>query len=120
MFELRGLSREDLHAELVRTPLGQILSSALKSEVVPEVDPVESLYTRPVREPDEGVASHKEFWTGAKRLPAPLATTSQASVPALLIKKQGDYPPFWHKDMSFISVMEELYERVRTKNRQMK
>src|SRR5437868_4607494 len=26
MFELRGLSRDDLHAELVRSPLGQILS----------------------------------------------------------------------------------------------
>jgi uncharacterized Zn finger protein len=45
---------------------------------------------------------------------------SQVSVPALLIKKQGDYPAFWHKDASFIGVMEELYERVRTKNRQMK
>ncbi len=120
MFELRGLSRDDLHAELVRTPLGQILSSALKSEDVPVVEPVESLYTRPTREPDAVVASHKEFWTGAKRLPAPLTSTSQASVPALLIKKQGDYPPFWRKDVSFISVMEELYERVRTKNRQMK
>jgi uncharacterized Zn finger protein len=66
------------------------------------------------------VNSLKEFWTGTKRLPTPLATASQASVPALLIKKQGDYPPFWHKDISFIGVMEELYERVRTKNRQMK
>ncbi len=120
MFELRGLSRDDLHAELVRTPLGQILSSALKSEDVPAVEPVESLYTRPAREPDAVVASHKDFWTGAKRLPAPLTSASQASVPALLIKKQGDYPPFWRKDVSFISVMEELYERVRTKNRQMK
>ena len=127
MFELRGLSRDDLHAELVRSPLGQILSSALKSDDVPSVEPVESYYTRPSREPAAVVASHgnsgtshKEFWTGAKRLPAPLAATSQASVPALLIKKQGDYPPFWHKDVSFISVMEELYDRVRTKNRQMK
>ena len=133
MFELRGLSRDDLHAELVRSPLGQILSSALKSDDVPEVEPVESYYTRPSREPavvashgNSGTShgnsgtSHKEFWTGAKRLPAPLAATAQASVPALLIKKQGDYPPFWHKDMSFISVMEELYDRVRTKNRQMK
>jgi uncharacterized Zn finger protein len=120
MFELRGLSRDDLHAELVRTPLGQILSSALKSEDVPAVEPVESYYTRPASEPDAVVASHKEFWTGAKRLPAPLSTASQASVPALLIKKQGDYPPFWHKDVSFISVMEELYDRVRMKNRQMK
>jgi len=120
MFELRGLSRDDLHAELVRSPLGQILASALKSDDVPVVEPVESYYTRPSREPAAVVDSHKEFWTGAKRLPAPLASPAQASVPALLIKKQGDYPPFWHKDVSFISVMEELYDRVRTKNRQMK
>jgi len=120
MFELRGLSRDALHAELVRSPLGQILSSALKSEDVPAVEPVESYYTRPAREPDAVVASHKEFWTGAKRLPAPPSAPSQPAVPALLIKKQGDYPPFWHKDVSFISVMEELYDRVRTKNRQMK
>jgi uncharacterized Zn finger protein len=119
MFELRGLSRDALRAELVRSPLGEILASALESEDV-EVEPVESYYTRPTREPAAGVTSHKEFWTGAKRLPAQLTTASQASVPALLIKKQGDYPPFWHKDASFISVMEELYERVRTKNRQMK
>jgi uncharacterized Zn finger protein len=119
MFELRGLSRDDLHAELVLTPLGKILASSLVSTDVP-VEPVESYYTRPAREPDPAVASHKEFWTGAKRLPAPQAAAPQASVPALLIKKQGDYPPFWHKDVSFISVMEELYDRVRTKNRQMK
>ena len=121
MFELRGLSRDALHAELVKSPLGQILSSALKSDdVLPEVEPVESYYTHPAREADAVIDSHKEFWTGGKRLPAPLAAPSQASVPALLIKKQGDYPPFWHKDVSFISVMEELYDRVRTKNRQMK
>jgi uncharacterized Zn finger protein len=119
MFELRGLSRDDLHAELVKSPLGKILASALTTEDVP-VEPVESYYTRPAREAAAVVDSHKEFWTGAKRLPAPLATASQASVPALLIKKQGDYPPFWHKDVSFISVMEELYGRVRTKSRQMK
>ncbi len=120
MFELRGLSRDALHAELVRSPLGQILSSALKSEDVPAVEPAESYYTRPAREPDVVIGSHKEFWTGAKRLPTPLTTASPASFPALLIKKQGDYPPFWHKDVSFISVMEELYDRVRTKSPQMK
>jgi len=120
MFELRGLSRDALHAELVRSPLGQILSSALKSEEVPAMKAVDSYYTRPARAPEAALAGHKEFWTGAKRLPAPLAAASQVSVPALLIKKQWDYPPFWHKDVSFISVMEELYDRVRTKNRQMK
>ena len=119
MFELRGLSREALHTELVKTPLGKVLVSALKSEDLPEVEPVESYHTRPTREPGAVVTSHKEFWTGAKRLP-PLTATSPVSVSALLIKKQGDYPPFWHKDVSFISVMEELYDRVRTKNKQMK
>jgi uncharacterized Zn finger protein len=119
MFELRGLSREDLHAELLRSPLGEVLASALKSEEV-QVQPVESYYTRPTREKAPVTPGYKEFWTGAKRLPAPPAPAAQASVPALLMKKQGDYPPFWPKDLSFISVMEELYERVRTKNKQMK
>lgn len=120
MFELRGLSRDALRAELAQSHLGQVLASALVAEDAPPVEPVESYYTRPTREPAAGVNSHKEFWTGEKRLPAPLPTTSQANVSALLIKKQGDFPPFWHKDISFISVMEELYDRVRTKNRQMK
>ena len=121
MFELRGLSREDLRAELAQTPLGQILESAMVATDVP-IEPIESYFTRPAREPTAGeeVASHKTFWTGAKRLPALPSSTSQSAVSAILIKKQGDYPPFWQKDVSFISVMEELYERVRTKNRQMK
>ena len=119
MFELRGLSRDDLHTELIRTPLGQILASSLKTEELPPVQPVESYHTRPTKNP-AAITSHKEFWTGPKRLPAPQPPSQQPAVPALLIKKQGDYPPFWHKDTSFITVMEELYDRVRTKNKQMK
>ena len=119
MFELRGLSRDDLYAELVQSPLGQILASALTTEE-PLLAPVESYFTPLTRETSPTALGHKTFWTGAKRLPASPARAPQASVPALLIKKQGDYPPFWHKDSSFISVMEELYERVRTKSRQMK
>lgn len=119
MFELRGLSRDDLRAELERSHLGQILASALASEEEVPPEPVESYYTRPLREAGEQ-ASHKSFWTGPKRLLAPSASAAQSGVPALLIKKQGDYPPFWPKDISFISVMEELYARVRTKSPQMK
>ncbi|MBV8821203.1 MAG: SWIM zinc finger family protein [Ktedonobacteraceae bacterium] len=118
MFELRGLSRDDLRTELVRSPLGQIVASALTPSDV-AVEAVESYYTRPTKESLSGAVSHKEFWTGSKRLPT-RASASHARVPALLIKKQGDYPPFWHKDVSFIDVMEEFYVRVRTKNRQMK
>ena len=119
MFELRGLSRDALRAELAQSHLGQILASSLVAEDLPPVEPVESYYTRPIRKPSV-TSSHKEFWTGARRLPASLNSPMQANVPALLIKKQGDYPPFWQKDISFIRVMEELYDRVRTKNKQMK
>jgi uncharacterized Zn finger protein len=38
-------------------------------------------------------------------------------VPALLIKKQGDNPPFWPGDNSFIEAMEAIYEQVRIKNK---
>src|SRR5262249_22805371 len=119
MFELRGLSRDALLAELAQSPLGQVLASSLVSEEVPPA-PVTSYFTRPVAAATSDMPTHKEFWTGAKRLPTLRPPVAQGNVPALLIKKQGDYPPFWHKDLSFISVMEEVYERVRTKSKQMK
>lgn len=116
MFELRGLSRDDLHAQLTQSPLGKVLASALTADDV-AVQPVESYRTHPATELATAEAAYKEFWTGARRLPAPPAPPAHAPVPALLVKKQGDYPPFWPKDASFIAVMEELYERVRTKNK---
>ncbi len=118
MFELRGLSRERLREELARSPLGQILSSAMAPQEIAVV-PAASCYTRPERVQPNAAVSLREFWAGARRLP-PLTDLSPPIVPALLIKKQGDYPPFWNKDASFITAMEDLYTRVRTKNSQMK
>jgi uncharacterized Zn finger protein len=59
----------------------------------------------------------REFWLGTKRLPSHIEVAEPAIIPAILVKKQGDYPAFWQKDTSFISVMEEFYQRVRTKNK---
>jgi uncharacterized Zn finger protein len=119
LFELRGLARDDLRAELAKSPLGQLLASEFDAPEV-EPPPASSYYTRPVAEPAPTTVSYKEFWTGARRLPPAVETSSSPSLPALLIRKEGDYPPFWPKDQSFVEVMEELYERVRTKGRQMK
>ncbi|HET8913195.1 MAG TPA: SWIM zinc finger family protein [Ktedonobacteraceae bacterium] len=120
IFGLRGLTREDLQAELAKTSLGKILADSLvKEEIEPE--PVASYFTRPIRESDEtDSANHKEFWSGARRLPPLPAIPTKSSVPAILVKKQGDFPPFWPKAASFIRVMEEIYERVRIRNPQMK
>jgi uncharacterized Zn finger protein len=41
---------------------------------------------------------------------------NDSGVSAILVKKEGDFPAFWRKDNSFIETMEELYQRVKTKN----
>jgi uncharacterized Zn finger protein len=117
LFELRGLSRARLREELERSPLGQILAAELAPHEVP-LTGSPSFYTRPALEAAP-VASLKEFWTGAKRLPLP-ESSGRPVVHALQVKKQGDFPAFWPKDSSFIAVMEELYERVRTKSPEIK
>jgi uncharacterized Zn finger protein len=117
LFELRGLSRQALQKELAKSPLGQALSAELTVEkTAPEPD--SSYFTKPVTEVAVSVESLKDYWHGAKRLPQSIAVAPQATVPAMLIKKQGDFPPFWPKGSSFIETMEELYRRVRDKNTQ--
>lgn len=117
LFELRGLSIEDLHTELAKTPLGEALSKELTAEPEPP-EPVESLHTVPqsVEIEEYETVSLSEFWQGGKRLPNEVETPPRTNVPAILIKKQGDFPPFWQRDNSFIEVMEDFYTRVRTKN----
>ena len=116
LFELRGLSRADLQAELKRSPLGQALSAELDAKPI-ELESSESLYTRPLRVGEaDSQPLLKEFWQGKKRLPQAIDPVMPNSVPAILIKKQGDFPAFWQKDGSFIEAMEELYQRVKVKN----
>ncbi|MEL6940466.1 MAG: SWIM zinc finger family protein [Cyanobacteria bacterium J06598_1] len=116
LFELRGLSREDLLAELAKTPLGVALSKELSTDPA-SPEPVESLHTRPKTVALEQPSSPASFWQGAKPLPTAVETPQPANVSAILIKKQGDFPPFWQRNNSFIEVMEEFYTRVRTKNK---
>ncbi len=116
MFELRGLSQDELHAELTKSPLGKVLISQLSNQDV-AVEPSESYYTRLEKETAEEDLDIKAFWTGKKKLPQQIEAPLPQTVLALLIKKQGDFPPFWEKDISFIAVMEDFYKRVRQKNK---
>ena len=116
LFELRGLSRERLNQALAATPLGKALAT-LRNDLDPaaSVVPAESFFTRPglgAPPPD-----YHAFWTGQQRLPTEIAPATPAAVPAILVRKAGDYPAFWERDGSFVAVMEELYQRVREKNR---
>jgi uncharacterized Zn finger protein len=114
LFELRGLSRAELQQELKRSPLGHALSAELAAKSI-DPEPVDSLYTRPEVYSDSQ-PSLKEFWQGKKRLPQSIEPATHSGVSAILVKKQGDFPPFWEQSSSFIETMEDLYLRVRTKN----
>ncbi len=114
LFELRGLSRQDLLKELAKSPLGQALSAELQMEARSPT-PSTSYYTRPETAPAP-VATLRDFWHGAKRLPQTIEPIAPTLVSAISIKKQGDFPAFWHRDNSFIDAAETLYNQVRAKN----
>jgi uncharacterized Zn finger protein len=111
LFELRGLSREDLKAELAKSPLGQALLAEMTLQQRPPTA-VETYYTRPVTQTIPA-ADLRNFWQGAKRLPKTIEVPEQSGVSAVFVKQQGDFPPFWHRENSFIEVMEAVYERVK-------
>jgi uncharacterized Zn finger protein len=114
LFELRGISRLKLQEELAKSPLGKVLSKAIAPpEILPE--PVDAYYTKPKKVQISESISAQDFWLPQKRLPQTAESASPASIPAITIKKAGDFPPFWKKDFSFLEVMEDLYGRVRTK-----
>ena len=115
LFELRGLPRDELKAELAKSPLGQALSAELAAQQRAPI-PVDSYYTAPQTQVASDM-SLKDFWQGQKRLPQTLEVASPSSVPAILVKKQGDFPAFWQRDNSFIEAMEGLYEYVKAKNK---
>ncbi|NJP09349.1 MAG: hypothetical protein HC866_07575 [Leptolyngbyaceae cyanobacterium RU_5_1] len=115
LFELRGLSRDDLHRELAKSPLGQALSAELQLQNRPP-QAVPSYYTRPTIQPVSNTQRLRDVWHGAKRLPHAIEPLPETLVPGILVKKQGDFPAFWTRDNSFIEAMETLYEQVRNKS----
>lgn len=116
LFELRGLSRQELHRELAKSPLGQALATELQA--APEaLQSAPSYYTCPEPVPLEAAVDLKEFWQGAKRLPSTLEPLPEPLVAGIPVKKQGDYPAFWQRDNSFLEAMETLYNQVRAKGR---
>ena len=115
LFELRGLSRDDLQKELAKSPLGQALSAELTAQQTP-FQPDETYYTQPMTTTAPDLIHLKDFWQGEKRLPQTINAPPATGVSGILVKTQGDFPAFWPKNQSFIEIMEEFYDRVRDKS----
>lgn len=112
LFEMRGLTADKLRQELIKSPLGKILADATDDKSN-ELQQVESLYTRPELKALPEHIELKQFWHGKSALPKDLPSLQMTNIPAVIIKKGGDYPPFWQKPGSFIHVMEDFYLRMR-------
>ena len=112
LFELRGIDRAQLHQELVKSPLGKALASSLEAEEITR-ELADSYYTQPQKVSLREPCSPQKFWLSDQRLPQKVEAISNSGIRAIVVKKGGDFPPFWHKDTSFLTVMEELYQRVR-------
>ena len=112
LFEMRGLAPEKLLLELANSPLGKVLSDA-KSSATVDLVPVDSFYTRPILTELPHEISLKDFWRGQQPLSKSIEPTQTATIPAMVIKKGGDFPAFWQKQNSFIEVVEDFYVRMR-------
>lgn len=112
LFEMRGLASDKLLQQLAESPLGKVLSDA-KATATPELVPVDNFYTRPISVKLPNDISLKGFWHGQQPLPKSIEPSIPAAIPAMLIKKGGDFPAFWQKQGSFIEVMEDFYVRMR-------
>lgn len=117
LFELRGLPKAELLAGLRQTPLGAALADALtETEAAPEI--ATTYFSRPTPQALPQHVSVNDFWRSPKRLPEAINPAVPPSVPALLIKKGGDYPEFWTRENSFIETMEAVYEAIRKRSKQ--
>lgn len=118
LFELRGLPRDELFRQLQQTPLGKALVQARDAERETTFAPVESYFTRPLRLALSGPCDPKAFWESPKRLPETVDTGTAMAVPALLVKKGGDFPDFWHQPLAFPTIMEGVYEAIRKRGKE--
>jgi len=114
LFEFRGLERSRLLKAVAQSEFG----SALQDDAdVGDPDLAESARTPrypPVgsAEGESDASDLRAFWRG-RALPQGSGPDRQVPpVSALLLRRAGDYPEFWHRETSFLETMAAIYERV--------
>ncbi|MGI0495287.1 SWIM zinc finger family protein [Alkalinema pantanalense CENA528] len=115
LFELRGISRDRFQALLAESPLGKAMLQELNRTTTP-LTTLTSFYHRPKLIPADTLPSPKEFWMGHQGLPKAIEPAEPSPISSILLKKQGDFPAFWEHQTSFLTLMEEIYDRVKKNN----
>ena len=118
LFELRGLPLAKLFEQLRKTSLGKALAQTREAQQEDLMPFVESYFTRPKALILSGPCDPKAFWGSQKQLPEIASSQTTGPVPALLVKKGGDFPAFWKQPLAFPVAMEAVYEAIRKKGRE--
>ena len=114
LFEVRGMGRAKLLQAVAQSEFGSALAGAVGSgDPDPAAAVGEPRFPRVAASGSDAPASDlRAFWRGR---PVPREVRAEDHAPpvsALLLRREGDYPEFWHRDTSFIEAMAALYERV--------
>ncbi len=117
LFSLRGISPAQLIVELKKTELGKAFSEFLSSPEDTQVVLEDTLYSKITEFQHKRLSSQASFWEMGVIDEIEKDPASHTKVVAALVKKQGDFPPFWHRHNSFIAVMENFYDLIRHKNK---
>ena len=117
LFSLRGISPAQLIVELKKTELGKAFSEFLSSPEATQVILEDTLYPKITESQHKMLSSQASFWEMGVIDEIEKDPASNTKVVAALVKKQGDFPPFWHRHNSFIAVMENFYDLIRRKNK---
>ena len=116
LFALRGLPQEQLLKKLKQTPLGKALAESKEQEQGSEFMLVDRYFTRP-QSLELSTCDYQAFWTSAKRIPETIKPVQSPNIPALLVRKGGDFPEFWKLSLTFPEAMATVYEAIKKKNK---
>ncbi len=115
LFQLRGLDFATFKEQLSNSPLGKSLIEQME-ETAAEIKVSEHKFTQPDRTPltEVDLAS---FWKSEQPLPRVDPVNPNSVTPAVLVKRGGDYPNFWHENVSFVEIMETISRRIVEQNK---
>ncbi|MDF1757834.1 MAG: SWIM zinc finger family protein [Legionellaceae bacterium] len=117
LFSLRGISSDQLILELKQTELGSAFSEFLSSPEETHVVLEDRYYPKITDLQQKTLTSQTSFWEMGTTNEVDTEPAYENKVVAALVKKQGDFPPFWNRHNSFIVFMESFYDLVRRKNK---
>ena len=113
LFPLHGMPLEQLQKELRNNELGKAFAEHLSQPEDIDLTFDKHRFT-PVTS-KKTIITHQSYWS----MPELKLDKEENYEPisASIIKKQGDYPGFWHRQNSFVGAMEDVYRYLRTKNK---